>query len=492
MMKNPIDSVVSFFNPIAGVKRAQARHVQRNYDAAMQGGRNGGWFRPNTTGAQEVSKSADKLSSSAQELGRNNPLARRIKRLWANNTVGKGIQLDVIGKVDKKVEKCSKTFDDWFESTDCDFEGHLTGYGLQWLWVATLVESGAVFIRQHINPNSIFPLQLQTFEQSQLDKGKNRLTDEGSIIDGIQYSGMGQIEGYWFLVDATNTKLGRPAKSQFHAANTIIHIFDKERAGQHLGISFLHAAATTLKNYNTYQDAKLMQQQIAACFALIVEDSDRAIGLGGEGTRSLPDEIQPAMVEYVKSGSVPHVITPPNADNSSEFDVGLKRDISVGVGLSYEQVSGDYSRVNFASGRMAKMDFFIELDHMQMHIIKPALDKVFKWFITIYQIKNGKGDFKADWTFPPRAAVNPKEEFDVLMSKVRHGMKSPSKAAKELGERLEVIIAQWTKDKALFGELPFDIDPSVFAATGNQLDDNDAASANKQGVTGDTSDKVVK
>jgi len=484
---NPIDSFISFINPVAGLKRTQARLAMRGYDAVSPSARNSGWLRPSTSGAQEVSKSADKLSNTGQELGRNNPLAKRVKRVWANSAVGGGIVLDVIGSSDNKNKKFNDEFDEWAESTDCDFEGHNTLYGLQHLWVTTLVESVAVFIRQHINPKKAFPLQLQTFEQSQLDKSKTKLNEKGSIIDGIQFSGEGQIEGYWFLVDATNTKLGRPAKSKFHDVSTIIHMFDKQRAGEHLGISWLHAAATTLKNYNTYQDAKLMQQQIAACFALIVEDSDEHMGLSkdSQGTYELPDEIQPSMIEHVKAGTGIHTVTPPKADASSAFDIGLKRDMAVGTGITYEQISGDYSQVNFASGRMGKMDFFGELDHMQKHIILPALNKIFNWFNTSYQIKRGKGKYKSDWTFPPRAAVNPKEELDVLMSKVRHGMKSPNKAAKELGEKLDLVVEQWKKDKALYGDLPFDIDPSVFASTGNQLDDNDAASSNAKSVTDD-------
>ena len=490
---NILDSVISTLNPQAGLRRIQARNaleVARGYDASSEGRRNKGWFRPSTTGAQEASRASEKLARTGQDLGRNNPLARRVKRTWANSSVGGGIVLNVLSNSDSKAKKFNDEFDDWAESTDCDFEGHHTLYGLQWLWVATLVESGGVFIRQHVNPKKKFPLQLQTFEQSQLDRSKSKLNDSGSIIDGIQFNAIGQIEGYWFIVDATNTKLGRPAKSKFHSVDSIIHIYDKERAGQHLGVSWLHAVANTLKNYNTSVDAKLMQQQIAACFAIIIEDAQAPSGVGlGDGTSTMPDEIQPSMIEHVQAGTKVHTVSPPKADNSLGFDTGIKRDIAMGTGLTYEQLSGDYSKVNFTSGRMGKMDFFGELEHMQKHILLPALNKIFKWYDSIYQIKKGRGKYKADWTFPPRAAVNPKEEFDVLMAKVRHGMKSPSKAAKELGEKLELIIAQWNKDKELFGDLPFDVDPSVFAATGNQLDDDDAASSNNSTVTDDNGDK---
>ena len=474
MKTNPIDSVVNFFNPEAGLKRARARMTQdvmRSYDIASMSRRNSGWNRPQTSGSAEVSKGVRIGAASAQELGRNNPLANRIKRVWANNAVAGGIQLDITGDDTGRVKLFQDDWDDWAENTTCDFEGHHNFYGLQWLWMTTIVESGGVFVRKHVNAAMKFPLQLQTLEQSQLDRAKNGVL----IQDGIEYNLKGTIKGYWFIIDKTKIV----PESKFYRADEIVHYFRKERVGQHLGMTWLAPVATTLRNYDTYSDAKLMQQQIAALFALIVEDTDGKMGLGnGDGTHELPDELEPGMIEYVKAGSIPHTISPPKADNASNFDVGIKRDMAVGSGITYEQLTGDYSLVNWASGRMGRTEFYNELDFAQKLMLKPGLDKIVGWFNVLWQIKKGLGTFTHEWTYPPRAAVNPQEEFDVLMSKVRSGVLSPTKMAKILGEKLEKTIDQWKKDKALFGDLPFDIDPSKFASTGNQLDDNDAASSN--------------
>ncbi len=485
-MKNPIDTVVNFFSPEAGLKRAQSRlafeSVSRNYDVASKSRRNNNWLRTETSGAQEASKAFRIAASASQELVRNNPLAKRIKMVWASNVVGSGIQLEATGGSDAKTKKFNEVWDDWADSTECDFETHHTLYGLQDLWMKTVVESGGVFIRKHVNAKAKFPMQLQTIEQSFLDIQKNGLTENGTLIDGIEYDKNGQVRGYHFLTEKTGSSLGKPPKSKFHKSENIIHIFRKDRAGQHLGITWFHSVATNLRNYDTYQDAKLMQQQIAACFAMIVEEAENGMGtnINSEGSYSLPDTIEPAMVEYVKAGQKITTVSPPKADSSSAFDVGIKRDIAAGVDLTYEQLTGDYSLVNFASGRMGKSEFFNQLDNVQKNMMKPAMDKIFIWFSSLYGVKTGVAGFKADWTFPPRAAVNPQEEFDVLMSKVRHGMLSPTKAAKILGERLPKIIEQWKKDKDLFGDLPFDIDPSIYAATGNQLNTDDAASSNKE------------
>ena len=494
---NFIDKTISFINPTKGLKRSQSRLAmtviegkmktfdeKRNFDIASKGRRNNGWLRPETSGAQEASKAFRLAASSAQELTRNNPLALRIKRVWSGNIVGGGISLDVTGSSELKTKKFMTTYEEWAESTDCDFEGHNTFYGLQTLWVDTVVETGGVFIRKHINKKKKFPLQLQTIEQGFLDVSKNGETEDGEVlIDGIQYDTNGQVEGYWLNKEKTNTQLGRPPESIFHSSKNMIHIYRKDRAGQHLGVTWYHSVATTLKNYNTLQDAKLMQQQIAACFALIVENADSEMGVGGDGG-GLPDTIEPAMIEYVKAGQKVTTISPPKADSSNAFDVAIKRDIASGVDITYEQLTGDYSLVNFASGRMGKSDFFIQLDKYQQQLIKPKLNNIFSWFVDVYEIKNGgNNNFVSSWTFPSRAAVNPQEEFDVLMSKVRHGMLSPHKAAKQLGEKLSEVVDQWKKDKKLFGELPFDIDPSLFASTGNQLNVDDAASGNAETKT---------
>lgn len=492
MKRTVLDAVVGYFDPVKGLKRMQARatmnNVKRKYELADKG-RRGGWFNK-TSAAQEVSAGHLDAASAAQDLCRNNPIALRAKRVWAASAVGAGVKLEIShvqGRSSaKNATKLNEIWDDWAESTYCDFEGHHDLYGLQHLWMNTIVESGGVFIRKHVNNALAMPLQLQTFEQDKLDNAKDVASSEDGtiVIDGIQFKN-GQRTGYWLKTEPTNTNKGSIPESKFYKVDDILHIYLKDRAGQHLGISWFTSVGNTMKNYDTYQDAKLVQQQVAACFALIVEGAQSATDVNGkgQGTASMPDEIEPGMVEYVENGMVPHTITPPRADNSAAFDIGLKRDMAIGMGLTYEQLTGDYSLVNFASGRMGKTEFHSQLDTVQHLMLKPQLKNIFNWFGDINRIKaalkqgGAKGDkFKLDWTFPVRAAVSPKEEFEVLMAKVRHGMLSPQKACKMLGERLELVVTSWTEAKKLFGELPFDVDPSMFSAAGNQIDENDASS----------------
>ena len=96
-----------------------------------------------------------------------------------------------------------------------------------------------------------------------------------------------------------------------------------------------------------------------------------------------------------------------------------------------------------------------------------------------------------NWIVPQRSAVNPKEELDVDVRKVRTGAMTPQQFTAKHGVKFEDAMTAWKEAKVLMGDLPFDFDPSKFSAAGNQLDDNDSASSNNTvGVKADKKPKA--
>ena len=251
-------------------------------------------------------------------------------------------------------------------------------------------------------------------------------------------------------------------------------------------MSWLAQIATHLDRYDTLQDAKVMQQQIAACLAVLIEDAPTA--MGNKTENPLIDKIEPGMIEYVPAGSNAKVITPPRADDSQAFIVELKGDMAVGSGLNYQQLTGDYSKFNFASGRMGLIEFNRYLDGIQQFMLVPQLNKIMAKVFTLYQISKGTNTtIKTEWVFPPRATVNPKEEVETEVMKVRSALSTPQVAAKKFGTKLEKVVDSWNDAYRLMGNLPFDIRPDKFSAAGNQLDQNDAASSNSSSNDSDDS-----
>lgn len=484
---NVLDKIIFAFSPEAGLNRMRHRLagevVSRKYEAAVQGGRrNGGWWRPKTTAAQEVATAANQLSSTAQELCRNSPLAHRIKMVWASNMVGTGIRPQVINGSVTARKKMSEAISKWQHSTFCDFDNQYNFYGLQWLWAAIIVESGGVLIRKHVdNSNPLIPLRLQTLEQSMLDSTVNTPNTAGNIVfSGIEFTKAGQRVGYWVKnIDFTTGQINGDQSIFLKHGEECIHLYRKERAYQHLGVSWLTQSATTIKKYDTLVDAKLMQDQIAACLGLIISGGSKSVGVGDKNEPI--EEVEPGMVHYTDSDAKVTTIIPPSSQGSQAFMETVRADIAIGAGLAHTQVTGDYSKLNFASGRMSKIEFFQTLDYCQKQMLEPGLNIVFEWFKKLHSIKTNisiKNDFDVIWVYPPRAVVQPKEELDVLLRKVRNGLESPSAACMSFGNDLTDVVGQWKLDKDTFGELPFDIDPSLFSAAGNQLNTDDAASEN--------------
>lgn len=483
---NVLDRIILAFAPKAGLNRLRNRAAaemliqSRGYDIASDGRRNNGWQRGRSTGASEASKAADIAATRAQELVRNTAFGKRIKNIWASNIVGTGIRAEIMSPAKAGKKKANADWNAWAESTQCDFNGRTNLYGIQWLIAATMVESGGAIVRFHTGAGGV--LKLQVLEQAMLDKAVSTPNSAGnSVIDGIEYSADGVEVGCH--IKTNNMDIGKTESDKtiyLRHYLDYVRVYHQERAGQHLGVSWLAASATTIRKYDTLVDAKLMQDQIAACLGVFVEDAEGRLGVSSDIDDQV-EELEPGMVNYVRAGTKVHTITPPSSQGSQAFMETIRNDVAIGAGLAGTQLTGDYSKLNFASGRMSKIEFFITLDHVQYVIMKVALDAIAERFKALYSLTNSTriNSMSFSWTMPPRGVVQPKEELETAIMKARNGIDSPSSVAKAFsGKPLDEIIAQWQDDKKAFGDMSFDIDPSKFSAAGNQLNADDAASSN--------------
>lgn len=483
-----LERTITYFNPQKGLSRAKANVAisalkelsnTRKYDAASRNERNTFSYLHNGNAVQEVGSAFKRLSMIGTDLTQNNPLALRVVKVWANNTIGSGVKAQVSATIKtkgttKQAKKLAKAFDDFCKSPESSASGNKNIYKLQREIVGEMVSSGGIFATRNITKGK---LTIQLIEQSRLSSTSLPNFKNNEVFNGIEMNADGLVVGYWFDPPSHTTEFN--LNPQFLPSRDVHHVFDAERVNQHLGVSWFASVALPLDRYATLMEAKIMQQQVAACFALIVEEPDTVMGTSASTDRV--EELEPALISYVKAGSKPHVINPPKADGAG-LEKTIKADVAIGTGLTYEMLTGDYSSTNFASGRMSRSEFAQGLSALQNTTLTPLLDKIFSWYKEIYLVKNGgkTEDFVADWSYPAIQAVNPKEDHELLMSKVRHGMLSPSKACKIGGESFDTVMAQWVKDKEQFGDMTFDIDPSKYARTGNQLNIDDAGSDNNQ------------
>lgn len=501
-----IDKLIGVFSPEMALKRElnrQSLDRLRKYEAATSRRTTRSYSRAGGRASDEVSRAHKRLAGGAQDLVRNNALAKRAKKVIAANVIGTGIKLDFITEADtnkralKAINQFKSSFDDWAETTECDAENHNSFYGLQHLWAMSVVESGGVFIRQIIDPSKEFPLVLQTIEQQYLDTERSTAMYAGNeVVDGIEINSKGQVVGYWLFTKMVGDNW-KENESQFYSSSEIIHIFDKERAGQHLGVSWYHAVADLIDIRQEWRDATLQQQRIAACFGVIVKNNSTELSLERTGHAPVTDgdgneysEIEAGMIAYIDQNADVTTITPPNLAHTTDFNSQVIQDISVGLGVTREQLTNDFSQVTWASGRLARGEFYSNLDVWQTFILTPALNKILRWFKNIYTIQNGEiSRYRHQWVMPVRSAVNPKEDLDVDIAKVRTAAMTPQQFSRKHGIKFEDALAGWQEAKKLMGDMVFDFDPEKFSLAGNQIVDKNGSGAAVQKENDDSKKK---
>lgn len=490
-----LDRAIGWFAPDAELRRIQSRAKKellvdnvRRYDAAAYSRRTAGWGAPGTSANKETELSLSILRFRSREMVRNNPFAKRAVQALSVNMIGLGIRPKAIGGLQKmQAKKIKDAFSDWSETTDCDFDGQQNFYGLQALIARCLIESGEVLVRKRWKADTDLGVQLQVLEPDFLDHFHSTPlgiynSAEGYAIQGVQFDKNGRRVGYW-LFDMHPGEGGNIRPSQLVPASEVIHIYDKERAGQVRGIPTLTTSAMTLRDFDQYEQAQLIRQKIASCFAVFVSDTDKDIQLpsSGQDKISRRDKVEPGIIEYMPAGKTIQFANPPTVDNYDEYATAMLRKVASGVGLSYEVLTGDLSNVNFSSGRMGWIEMHRFISHLQMNVIVPMLlDPVWSWFcdaaIISGKIKNNK--VRATWTPPRREMIDPVKETAAIVAMIRGGLISWSKAVMELGNDPEQLLQDITDDFDNFdvSKLMLACDPRYDPTrTNGALPDPDAA-----------------
>lgn len=489
---NTLDRAIMWLSPSWGQSRAQARLLARHFESASVGRRTQGWNRLGTdANAAAGGSSLAFMRAQARDLVRNNPWARRGLRRMVSNTVGWGIRPKANGLgADLVMQRWKR----WGETTECDAAGRLTFYGLQRLAFRTVVESGEVLIRRRtrlpVDGLSI-PMQLQILEPDFIDTGRDGLMGEagGPIIQGIEFDTLGRRAAYWLFdrhpggTGAVMSGAGGSAISPISRripADGILHVYDQERAGQVRGPSWFASVDVRLHDFDEFEDATLMKQKIAACMAAFVSDIDGGSGsaglLGAGGTDAATgaaiDTFEPGMIIPLEPGKQVTVANPPSSTDHSSYSAVTLRGVAAGLGLTYEDLTGDYSQVNYSSARMSRLGHQHDVEDWRWNMLIPQLcAPAWSWMLDAMALNGDRVEnAPADWSPAPMPILDPDKELAAYQKAVRNGFMTWAQVVRELGydprEQLAEVVAY--NDAFDTGDVVFDCDPRRVNAAGQQ------------------------
>lgn len=474
MRRTLVDRFVAYLSPEAGVKRARARMVEemiigrlasRKYDGAAVGRRTSGWNPLNTSANAEIRGQLGRLRDRSRDLVRNNPYAARAVETIVANTIGAGIIPQVKDSSRARAQRFQDAWVRWAETTECDLNGQHDIYGLQSLAMRTLAESGEVIIRRVFVKGKTLPIKIQILEPDHIDSTRESFGADKPIIQGVEVSDDGAPQALWLYEnhpgDYGLTGSFNSLKSKRFALDGMIHLYDVKRPGQLRGVPWGAPVMLKMQDLEEFIDATIVKQKVAASFAAFVEDPDGALTDGDGKAISISEKIEPGAIEILPPGKRMSFPNPPATNDFGGFTQEVLHAIAIGFGVPYESLTGDYSRVNFSSGRMGWIEFQRNIDRWRWNLVIPRFcDPIFSWFTEAALISGvdhvaPKG---VTWTPPRREMIDPSKEFSSMATAVRSGFMSLSEALRSQGFDPDEVYGEIAQDNEKLDKLKLILD----------------------------------
>jgi lambda family phage portal protein len=482
---NLLDRLIGWMDPSRGLRRLGNRarldvHL-RKYEGASAGRRTDGWRTSSTSANAEILPALSKLRDRCRDLARNNAHAINAVEGIVANTVGAGILPRFSGE-ERAVHEAQQLWRESMATTAADSDGLENFYALQDLVLRTVMESGEALIRRRVRrpeDGLAVRLQLQVLEPDHLDTAKDGIADNGNLlIQGVEFDKIGRRRAYWLFQHHPGDRGfwgARSPESKRVDASEIIHVFRRKRPGQARGVPLGAAVILRARNWDEYEDAQLQKQLVAACYAAFETVSDDNPAAAANPTATAADEYP---VDMLESGTVQrltpgHEITfsdPPEVGELEAMASISLHAIAAGWQVPYELMTGDYSRTNYSSARMAWNEFGRRIEGWRWKLLVPQFcQRVFEWWLEI-ALLSGKlsSPVGVEWRAPRKELLDPTKEVPAIRASVRAGLQSLDQAIAEQGEDPDQVLADIAATNKKLDELglTLDTDPRKVTLSG--------------------------
>jgi lambda family phage portal protein len=460
-MANPfgraLDSVIGVFSPQSQFERTKARmqtqHLM-NYDGATKGRRAGGIRATSTDADAAAFGSRSRLRNVSRDMIRNHPYAARARDVVVSNVVGTGIVWSVQHDDEAKRNQIADVLRKHLNTPALDARGECDLWEMQAVVMAAVFSDGEVLARRRIRNTQYgrdlgLGFQVELLEADHLDTSKLS-NGANEVIEGVEYSPIGDIEAYWlYRKHPGSSSVRKDYTSERVSWRDILHVRRFDRPGQLRGVPWLAPVILSMSDLSTYQEAQILKQKMAAMVAGVVS-YDEADGAADKQAKGLAD-LAPGSLVWAPEGATVSWTNPPAVDGYGDFMAQGLKAMAMGVGLSYEALSGDLTRVNFSSGRMGRMEMDKNIEMWQRNLmIGQFCAGLARWVQEAWRLQNVlRGEqFSLEWTAPRRALIEPVREIAALLDAVDGGLTSLSRAQRTLGLDPETIRRERAEDMA--------------------------------------------
>lgn len=433
--------------------------LAKSYEGATTGRRLGYWGLGSAGPNTALSDSLSQLRSRSRDLVRNNPWVANGFRSLASNLIGCGITPRWLLDDAVLKEKIQQTWLEWTNFADiderCDF------YGLQMLVAQTLMQSGEAIVRivpGSLKDNASVPLQLQVLEPDFLTDDFNKALDNGNkLYMGIELNARGNRVAYHLYGSHPGEATAINSKTIRVLAQDILHIYRIDRPGQLRGVPWISSVLLKLRELDQYEDAELVRKKTAALFAGFITEPAPDFNPNEENYPELA--LEPGMLKRLAPGENIEFSQP--SDVGGSYEVWMRqqlRAVAAGMGITYEQLTGDLTGVNYSSIRAGLIEFRRQIEGLQHHLIVQQLCQpiVLRWLnvavlsgalnIPDY-FDNPRKYQRIEWQPPGWDWVDPQKDVQAEILAMQHHLKARQDIIAKYGMDAEEVDKKIAQDK---------------------------------------------
>jgi len=352
------------------------------HEAAGRGRRALAWLPANPGAVAALLATHTDLRTKSRDLVRRNAWAQAGIEAFVANAVGTGIKPQSLAPDEGFKTAVQALWRDWCEEADA--AGLTDFYGLQALACRAMLEGGECLIRlrpRRPEDGLTVPLQLQLLEPEHLPITLNQDLPSGNQVRaGIEFDALGRRVAYHLYRSHPEDGRLAPMSGQGGLetvridAREVLHLFRPLRPGQIRGEPWLARALVKLNELDQYDDAELVRKKTAAMFAGFVTRQSPEDALLGEGPADSEGValagLEPGTLQILEPGEDIKFSDPADVGGSyAEFLRTQFRAVAAAMGVTYEQLTGDLSGVNYSSIRAGLLEFRRRCEMLQHAVL---------------------------------------------------------------------------------------------------------------------------
>lgn len=304
------------------------------------------------------------LRDASRSLVLQNPYARQYVNLSAGTVAGAdGITvrpspIGLDGSTDHVLaDQLDKLFYQWAsDASRFSTDGTISFDTFQALVERSRATDGECFVRLH---NDGDELQVSIIDAARIPSTKNELLKDGAYIsNGIERDKNGRVLAYHVAdVHPLNYTI-QTNSTQRVPASEVLHYFLPEFAGgQERGFPDCIAVIKTLDDFNSYNEATIVQKKIASSAMGFITNSDNTHEelLDGENPeREFVEYFEPGSIKELAPGQQIQTLNPQaGTDKITEFYDACLTTISTGLGIPKQSLISDTSSASYSASKLA-------------------------------------------------------------------------------------------------------------------------------------------